>query len=51
MVYAKPALANGMPPGVIMIDDNWHEPNGTWNVRFPIKEALLQEISFFDRGI
>lgn len=31
MIYARKILANGFPPGVIMIDDNWQEDYGKWN--------------------
>jgi len=47
MQYAKDVLANGMPPGVIMIDDNWHEPYGTWKFhsgRFPEPKRMVQEL-------
>lgn len=50
--YAKAVLANGMPPGVIMIDDNWHEPYGTWTfhpARFPNPKEMtdrLHEMGF-----
>ena len=45
--YAKDVLKNGMPPGVIMIDDNWHEPYGTWRFhtgRFPNPKEMVQEL-------
>lgn len=50
--YAEAVLAHGMPPGVIMIDDNWHEPYGTWEFhpgRFPDPKAMvarLHELGF-----
>lgn len=31
MTYAKNILANGLPAGVLMIDDNWQEDYGNWN--------------------
>lgn len=31
MTYARNILANGLPPGVLMIDDNWQENYGKWN--------------------
>jgi alpha-glucosidase (family GH31 glycosyl hydrolase) len=31
MTYAKNIIANGLPPGVLMIDDNWQENYGKWN--------------------
>lgn len=45
--YARDLLANGMPPGVLMIDDNWHEPYGTWEFhsgRFPNPKAMVDEL-------
>lgn len=45
--YAQDVLANGMPPGVIMIDDNWHEPYGTWTFhpgRFPDPRGMVEEL-------
>ena len=29
--YARDIIANGFPPGVMMIDDNWQEDYGKWN--------------------
>ncbi len=29
--YAKNIIANDLPPGVLMIDDNWQEDYGKWN--------------------
>jgi alpha-glucosidase len=31
MTYARNILANGLPAGVLMIDDNWQEDYGNWN--------------------
>lgn len=45
--YARDVLTNGMPPGVIMIDDNWHEPYGTWKFhsgRFPDPKHMVDEL-------
>lgn len=45
--YARDVLANGMPPGVIMIDDNWHEPYGTWTFhsgRFPDPKRMVDDL-------
>ena len=39
--YARAIIDNGMPPGIIMIDDNWQEDYGRWNFhpsRFPIRK-------------
>ncbi len=30
--YAHDILANGFPAGVLMIDDNWQEDYGVWDV-------------------
>lgn len=45
--YARNVLKNGLPPGVIMIDDNWHEPYGTWRFhsgRFPNPKQMVDEL-------
>ncbi|MEK5253284.1 glycoside hydrolase family 31 protein [Paenibacillus sp. FSL F4-0125] len=45
--YAKEVIKHGMPPGVIMIDDNWHEPYGTWTFhsgRFPDPKGMVEEL-------
>ncbi|QNK57247.1 glycoside hydrolase family 31 protein [Paenibacillus sp. PAMC21692] len=50
--YAEAVLANGLPPGVIMIDDNWMEDYGVWRFRtdrFPDPKAMtdrLHELGF-----
>jgi len=31
LIYAKNILKNGLPAGVLMIDDNWQEDYGNWN--------------------
>jgi alpha-glucosidase (family GH31 glycosyl hydrolase) len=31
LAYARNISANGLPPGVLMIDDNWQEDYGKWN--------------------
>ncbi|QJD86405.1 glycoside hydrolase family 31 protein [Cohnella herbarum] len=52
LAYAEAVLANGMPPGVIMIDDNWMEDYGVWKFRadrFPDPKAMtdrLHELGF-----
>jgi alpha-glucosidase len=44
--YAKNIISNGLPPGVIMIDDTWQEDYGLWQFhpgRFPNpKEMIVQ---------
>jgi alpha-glucosidase (family GH31 glycosyl hydrolase) len=45
--YAKAVLDQSMPPGVIMIDDNWHEPYGTWRFhsgRFPDPKGMVDQL-------
>lgn len=45
--YARTALDKGLPPGVIMIDDNWHESYGDWTFhsgRFPDPRAMIDEL-------
>lgn len=45
--YAQAVLDHGFPPGVLMIDDRWHEDYGTWTFhsgRFPDPAAMLAEL-------
>lgn len=45
--YAEEALANGLPPGVIMIDDNWMEDYGVWKFRsdrFPDPKEMTEKL-------
>jgi alpha-glucosidase (family GH31 glycosyl hydrolase) len=45
--YAKQVLANGMPPGVLMIDDNWFNFYGDFDFnkdKFPDAKALIAEL-------
>jgi alpha-glucosidase (family GH31 glycosyl hydrolase) len=45
--YAKQVLANGMPPGVLMIDDNWSNFYGQFDFnkdKFPDAKALITEL-------
>ena len=45
--YARGILANGLPPGIIMIDDTWQEDYGKWNFhpgRFPNPKAMCDEL-------
>ncbi|MBC8079610.1 MAG: alpha-galactosidase [Gorillibacterium sp.] len=47
LAYAKSVLEMGMAPGVIMIDDNWHGPYGTWEFhsgRFPDPKGMIDEL-------
>ncbi len=45
--YAKSILENGMPAGVLTIDDNWQEDYGVWRFhagRFPNPKKMIDEL-------
>jgi alpha-glucosidase (family GH31 glycosyl hydrolase) len=45
--YANRLLNAGFPSGVLMIDDNWMEANGTWRFhagRFPRPGEMIEEL-------
>ncbi|BDD07871.1 glycoside hydrolase [Fulvitalea axinellae] len=45
--YAHDIIDNGLPPGVLMIDDNWQEDYGKWNFhegRFSDPKAMMKEL-------
>jgi alpha-glucosidase len=45
--YAHAIADNGLPPGVLMIDDNWQEDYGKWNFhsgRFADPKAMIKEL-------
>lgn len=45
--YAKKAIANGLPPGVLMIDGNWNESNIVFDfdtLRFPDANSMIAEL-------
>lgn len=47
MKYARSIIANGLPPGVLMIDDNWQEDYGNWNfhpARFPNPKQMIDSL-------
>jgi len=47
LLYAEGILAAGLPPGVLMIDDNWQEDYGSWvfhPARFPDPAAMVQRL-------
>ena len=47
VAYAQSILDNGMPPGVIMIDDNWQEDYGVWTFhegRFPEPKKTIDAL-------
>lgn len=47
LAYAEAIIANGYPPGVLMIDDNWQEDYGTWEFsarRFSDPKAMMKRL-------
>ncbi|WP_159881089.1 glycoside hydrolase family 31 protein [Paenibacillus puerhi] len=47
LAYAEAIIANGLPPGILMIDDNWHEDYGTFSFhpgRFPDPKAMVDRL-------
>lgn len=45
--YAEAILANGMPPGILIIDDNWMKDYGMWDFdkhRFPDPRAMIETL-------
>lgn len=45
--FAREILAHGLPPGVLMIDDNWFEDHGDWRFhpgRFPDPAAMIRQL-------
>ncbi|MDI1248788.1 MAG: glycoside hydrolase family 31 protein [Lacunisphaera sp.] len=45
--YAHAIVDNGLPAGVLMIDDNWQENYGKWTFhpgRFPDPKAMMKEL-------
>jgi len=45
--YAQAILDNGMPPGVLMIDDNWMNDYGSWDFypgRFPDPREMVDTL-------
>ena len=45
--YAHNIISNGLPPGVLMIDDTWQEAYGVWNFhpgRFSNPKAMIDEL-------
>ena len=47
LAYAKSMLANGVPAGVLMIDDTWQAGYGDWRFepsRFPDPKAMIDEL-------
>ena len=47
LAYAEGIIANGLPAGVLMIDDNWQEDYGKWNFhqgRFPDPKQMIDDL-------
>jgi alpha-glucosidase (family GH31 glycosyl hydrolase) len=47
LAYARAIVANGLPPGVLMIDDNWQDNYGQWTFhpgRFSDPKAMIDEL-------
>lgn len=47
LAYAEAILGHGLPPGILMIDDNWHEDYGTLAFhpgRFPEPKAMINRL-------
>lgn len=45
--YARSIISNGLPAGVLMIDDTWQEDYGVWNFhpgRFPDPKGMMEEL-------
>ena len=45
--YARSILDNGLPPGILMIDDNWNRNYGDWNFRsevFPDPKGMVDQL-------
>lgn len=45
--YAKSIIQNGMPPGVLIVDDNWMQDYGTWDFdkhRFPDPAGMMESL-------
>ena len=45
--YAHGIIDHGLPPGILMIDDNWQEDYGVWRFhdgRFPDPKAMMKEL-------
>ena len=47
LAYARSMLDNGLPAGVLMIDDTWQEDYGVWDFhpgRFPAPRAMMDSL-------
>jgi alpha-glucosidase (family GH31 glycosyl hydrolase) len=47
IAYAEQALAHGFPPGVLILDEQWHGAYGDWEFhsgRFPDPEGMIEHL-------
>jgi alpha-glucosidase (family GH31 glycosyl hydrolase) len=47
IAYAEDVLAHGFPPGVLILDEQWHGAYGEWEFhtgRFPDPEAMIERL-------
>ena len=47
IAYAEDVLANGFPPGVLILDEQWHGAYGDWEFhtgRFPDPEGMIDQL-------
>ena len=47
LAYAAEILAHDLPPGILIIDDNWQEDYGVWRFhpgRFPDPKAMVDQL-------
>ncbi len=45
--YAESIIANGLPPGILIIDDNWQEDYGVWDFhpsRFKAPKRMVSRL-------
>lgn len=47
MRYAQDILNNGFAPGILIIDEGWHKPYGTWEfdpAKFPDPKSMVRQL-------
>jgi len=47
IAYAEDVLTHGFPPGVLILDDQWHGSYGDWEFhsgRFPDPQAMIEQL-------
>ena len=45
--YAHGIVDNGFEPGILIIDEGWHQSYGTWDfdkIKFPEPEKMVEEL-------